>query len=146
MQQDLDKERQLRQTCSSTHFSFLISLAMFHHSGPLPPPRPSKDYQHVRTASLAAALVKLDIKISVEDLLKAIHDEDEAMRAEQSAKRKLATYSLLLPFDKKPVGCFQSLPSQRKKLVVASLTSLGRRSQMAKSRCGEMTGRSITRS
>ena len=61
---------------------------------------PSKDCQVVRIASLAAALVKLNIKVSIEDLLKAIHDESEAMRAEEiertphclnRSKLKLAT-------------------------------------------------------
>ncbi|KIK07122.1 hypothetical protein K443DRAFT_87995, partial [Laccaria amethystina LaAM-08-1] len=51
------------------------------------PPRPSKNYWVVRIASLAAALDKLNIKISIEDLLKAIHDEDEAVRAEQIERR-----------------------------------------------------------
>ena len=32
----------------------------------------------VHIASLEAALAKLDIKIPIKDLLKAIHDEDEA--------------------------------------------------------------------
>ena len=43
----------------------------------------SGHYQVVRIASLAAALVKLNIKISIESFLKAIRDEDEAMREEE---------------------------------------------------------------
>lgn len=51
----------------------------------------------VRTDSLAAALVKLDIKVPIEDLLKVIHDEDEARRAAEASlppKRQSTTDSL----------------------------------------------------
>ncbi|KAF8886667.1 hypothetical protein CPB84DRAFT_1787304 [Gymnopilus junonius] len=47
-----------------------------------PPPPPDNSLQVVYIPSLIAALAKLDIKVPVEDLLRAIHDEDEARRSE----------------------------------------------------------------
>lgn len=46
----------------------------------LPPPPAADELQVVHVSSLAAALTKLDIKIPMDDLLRAIHDEDEARR------------------------------------------------------------------
>jgi hypothetical protein len=64
----------------------------------LPPPPPSprsgscKD-QIIHIPSLAAALVKLNIKISVEDLMKAVHEEDEARRAKLNEEAERALLS-----------------------------------------------------
>ena len=54
---------------------------------PQPPPStPLDPLGAVRIRSLAAALVKLNIKVSIEDLLRAVHEEDEAWRAESDAE------------------------------------------------------------
>ncbi|KIK07135.1 hypothetical protein K443DRAFT_88036 [Laccaria amethystina LaAM-08-1] len=69
---------------------------------PPPPPPPSprsgscKD-QIIHIPSLAAALVKLNIKISVEDLMKAVHEEDEARRAKLNEEAERALLSKLTP-------------------------------------------------
>jgi hypothetical protein len=52
----------------------------------LPPPSPADSLQVVHIDSLAAALAKLNVKIAIEDLLKAIHDEDEAKRVKVTAE------------------------------------------------------------
>ncbi|KAG5645638.1 hypothetical protein DXG03_005629 [Asterophora parasitica] len=41
--------------------------------------------QVIRIDSLAAALAKLNANISIDDLLKAIHEEDEAKRVKAAA-------------------------------------------------------------
>lgn len=48
-------------------------------------------HQIIHIPSLAAALIKLNIKISVEDLMKAVYEEDEARRAKsnEEAERTL---------------------------------------------------------
>jgi hypothetical protein len=51
----------------------------------LPPP-PTDALQVVRVTSLAAALAKLNVKIPIEDLIKVIHDEDEARRVKLTAE------------------------------------------------------------
>jgi hypothetical protein len=51
----------------------------------LPRPPPVDSLQVVHIDSLAAALTKLNVKIPIEDLLKVIHDEDEAKRVEVTA-------------------------------------------------------------
>jgi hypothetical protein len=71
----------------------------------LPPPPPADSLQVVHIDSLAAALAKLNVKIPIEDLLKVIHDEDEAKRVKVTAdavkrravlsKRKSNPYSPL---------------------------------------------------
>jgi hypothetical protein len=50
----------------------------------LPPPPLQDDTVHI--ASLAAALAKLNVKIPIEDLVKVIHDEDEARRVKVAAE------------------------------------------------------------
>lgn len=71
----------------------------------LPPPPPADEApQVIHIASLAAALAKLNVKIPIDDLIKAIHDEDEAKRVKVTAeatqrraavsKRKSAPLSL----------------------------------------------------
>ena len=58
---------------------------------PQPPPStPLDPLGAVRIRSLAAALVKLNINVPIEDLLKAVHEEDEARRAESKAKHHAA--------------------------------------------------------
>ena len=58
---------------------------------PQPPPSPPLDpLESVRIGSLAAALVKLNINVPIEDLLKAVHEADEARRAESEAKNRAA--------------------------------------------------------
>jgi hypothetical protein len=52
----------------------------------LPPPPPADALQVVHIASLAAALAKLNVKIPIEDLIKVIHDEDEAKRVKVAAE------------------------------------------------------------
>ena len=80
---------------------------------PQPPPSPPLDpFETVHIRSLAAALAKLNIKVQIEDLLKAVHEEDEAWRAESAAeeaqlraamsKRQSTTNSLPAP-DNRPV-------------------------------------------
>ncbi|TDL15929.1 hypothetical protein BD410DRAFT_795915 [Rickenella mellea] len=67
------------------------------------PPTPPPEFIHV--SSITAALAKLDLNIPLEDLLKLIKDEDEARRAEMTAKRRAALRSLALePIDGPPVG------------------------------------------
>ena len=51
----------------------------------LPPPPPADALLVVHITSLAAALAKLNIKIPVEDLIKVIHEEDEAKRVKVTA-------------------------------------------------------------
>lgn len=55
---------------------------------PQPPPAPPLDPRYpfgsIRISSLVAALVKLDIKVPIEELLKAI--QDEARRANLAAE------------------------------------------------------------
>ncbi|KAM6493678.1 hypothetical protein JOM56_010039 [Amanita muscaria] len=51
-----------------------------------PPPPSNDELQVVHIASLAAALDKLNIKIPIEDLLKVIHDEEEARRVKLTAE------------------------------------------------------------
>jgi hypothetical protein len=46
----------------------------------LPPPPPVDGLQVVHIASLEAALIKLNVKIPIDNIIKAIHDEDEARR------------------------------------------------------------------
>lgn len=71
----------------------------------LPPPPPQADtLQVVHIDSLTAALAKLEVKINIEDLVKVIHDEDEAKRVKVAAaatqrrgalsKRKSTPHSL----------------------------------------------------
>jgi hypothetical protein len=50
------------------------------------PPRPAGSFQAVHIASLEAALAKLNIKIPIENVMKAIHEEEEARRVEQTAE------------------------------------------------------------
>ena len=50
-----------------------------------PTPPQADALQIVRIDSLMAALAKLTVEIKIEDLLKAIHDEDEAKRAKVAA-------------------------------------------------------------
>ena len=53
----------------------------------LPPPPPQADtLQVVHIDSLEAALAKLNVKIPIEDLIKAIQDEDEAKRVKATAE------------------------------------------------------------
>ena len=73
------------QTNTDPHLSTFLStppLTMLPQSHP-PPLRDT----YINIDSLAAALVKLNIKVSVEDLLRTIHDEDEVRRAKQAAER-----------------------------------------------------------
>ena len=49
-----------------------------------PPPPPPDDALHI--ASVAAEITKLNVKIPIEDLIKAIHDADEAKRIEATAE------------------------------------------------------------
>ena len=46
----------------------------------LPPP-PADALQVITISSLAAALAKLHVDVSVEDIIKAVQDENEAQRA-----------------------------------------------------------------
>ena len=51
-----------------------------------PPPLPvDRDFQVVNVASLTAALAKLNVDVSVEDLLEAIRKEDKARMARLNA-------------------------------------------------------------
>ncbi len=52
----------------------------------LPPPPPADSLQVVHIASLTAALAKLNVKIPIEDLIKVIHDENEAKRVKVTAE------------------------------------------------------------
>ncbi|KDR76694.1 hypothetical protein GALMADRAFT_139590 [Galerina marginata CBS 339.88] len=52
----------------------------------LPPPPPADSFQVVHISSLAAALAKLNINIPIEDLIKAINEEDEARRVKSTAQ------------------------------------------------------------
>jgi len=52
----------------------------------LPSPSPDPADEVVRVTSLAAALDKLNVKIPIEDLVKAIHDEEEAERMKLTAE------------------------------------------------------------
>jgi len=54
--------------------------------GDMPPPPSDGSFQVVHIASLEAVLAKLNIKIPVEDFIKAIHDEEEARRVEPTAE------------------------------------------------------------
>ena len=56
-------------------------------SPPALPPLPSTDDRLVRLGTVVAALAKLNINISIEDLLKGIHEEDEASRAKYNVVR-----------------------------------------------------------
>ncbi|KIL59306.1 hypothetical protein M378DRAFT_14918 [Amanita muscaria Koide BX008] len=64
----------------------------------LPPPPPD-DVVHI--ASLTAALAKLNVKVSMKDLIKVIHDEDEARRvkltADATQRRTVLRSKLLQP-------------------------------------------------
>ena len=51
----------------------------------LPPPPQADTLQVVHIDSLTAALAKLKVKIKIEDLVKVIHDEDEAKRVKVAA-------------------------------------------------------------
>ena len=51
-----------------------------------PPPPPADTLQVVHIDSLAAALAKLKVKIKIEDLIKVVHDEDEAKRVKIAAE------------------------------------------------------------
>jgi len=53
---------------------------------PLAPPTGSDALQVVQISSLTAALAKLNVNIPIEDLIKAIHDEDEAKRTKLQAE------------------------------------------------------------
>ena len=56
---------------------------------PFPPadlPPPPVEYLHVRLGSVVAALAKLNIKISIEDLLKSTREVDEASRIKFTAE------------------------------------------------------------
>ena len=87
----------------------------------LPPP-PVDTLQVVHIASLAAALAKLNVKVPIEDLIKVIHDEDEAKRVKATAeatqrraalsKRKSAPPTPCPLSDNEPGQCFQSLSNQ----------------------------------
>ncbi|KAF8886879.1 hypothetical protein CPB84DRAFT_1535611 [Gymnopilus junonius] len=63
----------------------------------LSPPPTADTLQVVHVSSLAAALAKLNINISIEDLLKVIHDEDEARRVKLTteASQRRAALSML---------------------------------------------------
>jgi len=50
------------------------------------PPPSAGSFQVVHIASLEAVLAKLNIKIPVEDFIKAIHDEEEARHVEPTAE------------------------------------------------------------
>lgn len=66
-----------------------------------PPPPQADTLQVVRISSLAAALAKLDIQIPIEELLEAIHQEDEAARLKstgEATKRRTALSSRKLTF------------------------------------------------
>ncbi|KAF8905225.1 hypothetical protein CPB84DRAFT_1745551 [Gymnopilus junonius] len=69
----------------------------------LPPPLPDNSLQVIYIPSLIAALAKLDVKVPVEDLLRAIHDEDEARcselndRAIQQRRTALSKFALQPP-------------------------------------------------
>ncbi|EDR10351.1 uncharacterized protein LACBIDRAFT_325317 [Laccaria bicolor S238N-H82] len=65
-----------------------------------PPPPPAPDScknQIILIPSLVAALVKLNIKTSVEDLMKAVHEEDEArcVKSNEEAERALISNTTL---------------------------------------------------
>jgi len=52
----------------------------------LDPPPLNDALQAVHIASLAAALTKLNVEIRIEDLIEAIHNEDEARRVKLTAE------------------------------------------------------------
>ena len=52
----------------------------------LPPPPTADALQVVHISSLAAALAKLNVNISIENLIKVIHDEDETRRVKTIAE------------------------------------------------------------
>ncbi|KAF9473231.1 hypothetical protein BDN70DRAFT_843746 [Pholiota conissans] len=65
----------------------------------LPVPRgppPADGLQSIKISSLEAALAKLNINISIETLLKTIHDEEEARRVKLTAERRIALSKLAL--------------------------------------------------
>ena len=82
----------------------------------LPPPPPSDFILVVHVDSMAAALAKLNIKVPVEDLVKAIREEDEAKGIKLFTGVALSECkSALIPSslsDSKPVQCSQPLSSQ----------------------------------
>jgi len=59
---------------------------MPHPSPPADFPPPPVEYLHVRLGSVVAALAKLNIKISIEDLLKSTREVDEATRTKFTAE------------------------------------------------------------
>ncbi|KAJ7749336.1 hypothetical protein DFH07DRAFT_775491 [Mycena maculata] len=72
-----------------------------------PSPPLADSLQVVQISSLAAALVKLNIGIPIEDVIKAVHREDEAKRATLSAlatQRRAALSTLALHSTKQSTG------------------------------------------
>ncbi|KAJ7433639.1 hypothetical protein B0H11DRAFT_2259254 [Mycena galericulata] len=83
---------------------------------PSPPSPPLADsLQVVQISSLAAALVKLNIGIPIEDVIQAIHREDEAKRATLSAqathrRRRAALSKLALHPTEQSTGLHMTTP------------------------------------
>ncbi|KAJ3505104.1 hypothetical protein NLJ89_g7586 [Agrocybe chaxingu] len=66
---------------------------------PLAPPPPANSLQVVQISSLTAALARLGINIPIEDVIKAVHEENGANRAKLAAeatKRRAALSKLAL--------------------------------------------------
>ena len=83
-------------------------------------------HQIIHIPSLAAAPIKLNIQISVEDLMKAVYEEDEARRAKSNeeaertllARRKSAV--IISPASVTLINeCSQSLSSQTRGLTMS---------------------------
>jgi len=63
------------------------------------PPPPGFGLQFVSIDSLKAALAKMDIKLPVDDIIRVVHEVEEAKHAETPSNRKSpATAARLLPF------------------------------------------------
>jgi len=68
-------------------------MSFTHPPADFPPPPndpqpllPARDLQAVSIGSVMVALTELNLKVSTEDLLKVIHDQEEAGLAEQAAE------------------------------------------------------------
>ncbi|KAJ7654308.1 hypothetical protein B0H17DRAFT_1146804 [Mycena rosella] len=80
-----------------------------------PSPPLADSLQVVQISSLAAALAKLNIEIPVEDVVKAVHREDEAKRATSSAQatqRRAALSKLALYPTKQSTGLHMTTVSK----------------------------------
>ncbi|KAI0746080.1 hypothetical protein C8Q76DRAFT_49711 [Earliella scabrosa] len=72
----------------------------------LPPP-PADALQVITISSLAAALAKLHVDISIEDIIEAVQDENEAQRAKlttEATNRRAALSQLALELNEPSAG------------------------------------------